>query len=121
MPRIVHFEIPGRDPDSLADFYRSVFGWKIEKWEGPVDYWLVTTGEEGLGINGALLRTNPVHQSTVNVLDVESVDDYVEKTSAAGGEVVTPKTAIPGLGYVAYCRDTAGNVFGLFEGDEGAG
>ena len=53
------------------------------------------------------------------MLDVESVSDYVEKIVAAGGEVVTPKTAIPGLGYVGYCKDVAGNAFGLFEGDEG--
>ena len=97
-----------------------MFGWTIEKWEGPVDYWLVTTGEDGPGIDGALLRTNPVHQSTVNVLDVESVSDYVEKIGAGGGEVMTPKTAIPGLGYVGYCKDVGGNVFRLFEGDEGA-
>ncbi len=120
MPRIVHFEIPARDPDSLADFYRRVFGWKIDKWEGPVDYWLVTTGDQGPGIDGALLRTNPVHQGTVNVIDVESVSDFTQNVEAAGGEVVTPRTPIPGLGYVAYCRDTAGNVFGLFQNDESA-
>ena len=82
MPRIVHFEIPARDPDSLANFYRNVFGWKIKKWEGPVDYWLVSTGEEGQGIDGALLRTNPVHQTPVNVVDVNSVAEFCEKTQA---------------------------------------
>ena len=90
MPRIVHFEIPARDPDSLANFYRNVFGWKIEKWEGPVDYWLVSTGEEGQGNDGALLRTNPVHQTPVNMVDVNSVAKFCEKTQAEGGEVITP-------------------------------
>ena len=80
----------------------------------------MTTGEEELGIDGALLRTNPVHQGTVNVVDVESVAEFCEKVQAEGGEVVTPRTAIPGLGYVAYIRDTAGNILGLFQGDEGA-
>ena len=42
------------------------------------------------------------------------------KVEAGCGQVVTPKTPIPGMGYVAYCKDTAGNVFGLFEGGEGA-
>ena len=90
MPRIVHFEILARDPDSLANFYRNVFGWKIKKWEGPVDYWLVSTREEGQGIDGALLRTNPVHQTPVNVVDVNSVAEFCEKTQAEGGEVITP-------------------------------
>jgi hypothetical protein len=30
-------------------------GWKIQKGEGPVDYWLISTGEDSEpGINGAL-------------------------------------------------------------------
>lgn len=78
------------------------------------------TGDKDLGIDGALLRTNPVHQGPVNVIDVPSIDEFTQKVEAESGAVVTPKTAIPGLGYVAYCRDTAGNVFGLFQGDEAA-
>jgi predicted enzyme related to lactoylglutathione lyase len=53
MPRVVHFEIAANDPDKAAAFYQEVFGWKITKWEGPQEYWLVETGEEGEpGING---------------------------------------------------------------------
>ncbi len=46
MGRVVHFEIHGDDPERAAEFYRGVFGWEISKWDGPVDYWLVTTGED---------------------------------------------------------------------------
>jgi hypothetical protein len=35
--------------------------------------------------------------------------------------VLQDKTAIPGQGYFAYCRDTEGNVFGIFQADETAG
>jgi uncharacterized protein len=31
-----------------------------------------------------------------------------------------PKTAIPGVGYLAYCSDTEGNVFGLMQADKNA-
>ena len=27
------------------------------------------------------------------------------------------KTAVPGVGYFAYCKDTEGNVFGIIPGD----
>ena len=27
------------------------------------------------------------------------------------------KTPVPGQGYFAYCKDTEGNVFGIFEND----
>jgi predicted enzyme related to lactoylglutathione lyase len=37
MPRVVYFEIPADDPERAAKFYKEVFGWKIDKWEGPFD------------------------------------------------------------------------------------
>lgn len=50
------FEIPADDPGRAAKFYDDVFGWKVKKWDGPADYWLVTTGEdEEPGINGAII------------------------------------------------------------------
>ncbi len=45
MPRPIHFEIPADDPDRAIAFYRDVFGWKFQKWEGPMPYWLITTGK----------------------------------------------------------------------------
>ena len=41
-----HFEIDGEQPSGLADFYRKVFGWKIEQTPG-VDYWRIQTGPSG--------------------------------------------------------------------------
>ena len=57
MNRVVHFELPADNPDRAVDFYKKVFGWQIQKWPGPQDYWLVTTGADGEpGINGGILR-----------------------------------------------------------------
>ena len=47
MSRVIHFEIPAGDPERAANFYRKVFGWKIEKWPGPMEYWMASTGAEG--------------------------------------------------------------------------
>ncbi len=120
MPRVVHFEFYVDDPERAVKFYEEVFGWKIVKWGGPVDYWLVTTGEEDQpGIDGAIARrTNGV--TTYNIIDVPSVDEFIEKIVEAGGKVVMPKQAVPGVGYSAYCADTDGHVFGLIESDPSA-
>jgi predicted enzyme related to lactoylglutathione lyase len=120
MPRVVHFEFYVDDPEQAVKFYQEVFGWKIAKWEGPVDYWLVTTGEEGQpGIDGAIARrTNGA--TTYNIIDVPSVDEFIEKIVNAGGKVVMPKQAVPGVGYSAYCADAGGFVFGLIEMDPSA-
>ena len=37
MPRISHFDIPVNDPKRPQNFYRDVFDWKFEKWDGLVD------------------------------------------------------------------------------------
>jgi len=36
---------------------------------------------------------------------VLSVDDFLNKIVQAGGKALTKKTAIPGVGYSAYCED----------------
>ena len=120
MPRVVHFEIPVDDPERAASFYERVFAWKIAKWDGPEDYWMITTGEaDQPGINGGFQKR--VGQGvTTNTIDVPSVDAYVSQVVKAGGKVALPKMAVPGVGYLAYCIDTEGNVFGMMESDESA-
>lgn len=115
MPRVIHFEINADDPKRAAQFYENVFGWKISKWEGPAEYWLVNTGDEKQpGINGGIMGCMD-KATIVNTIDVPSVDEYVKKVVKAGGKQVSKKNAIPGIGYFAYCADTEGNIFGVLE------
>lgn len=121
MPRVVHFELPADNPENLAEFYTKVFGWTIQKWDGPVEYWLVMTGpQDQPGIDGGIGRRTDGMSVTTNTLDVSSVDGYAEKVTKAGGSIVRPKMAIPGVGHLAYCKDPDGNVFGIMETDPSA-
>ena len=120
MGRPVHFEIPTAEPEQLADFYRQAFGWTITKWEGPMDYWLVTTGEGSPGIDGAIMRAEGVFERLTNVIDVDAIDDAVGRLESAGAQIVLPKHAVPGVGHVAYFRDPGGNILGIIEADEAA-
>jgi len=98
MNRVVHFEMSADDPERASNFYRNVFGWKIDEWEGPVDYWLVTTGaQEEPGIDGGIKKQPEFDTGTVNAIDVSSIDEFVEKIESHGGELVMPKTEIPGV------------------------
>lgn len=120
MSRPVHFEIMAANPSKAAEFYSKVFGWQINKWEGPADYWLVITGAEGTpGINGGIARSQG-EPLTVNTIEVSSVDEFAEKVTANGGKIVVPKTTIPGVGYQIYCQDSEGIVFGLHQADPAA-
>lgn len=119
MLRVIHFEINVDQPERAIRFYTDVFGWKIHKWEGPEDYWLVITGEgDQPGIDGALMRRMSPSAGTINTINVPSVDDFAAKITENGGKVVTPKMAIPGVGYFAYCQDTEGNLFGIIQEDK---
>jgi predicted enzyme related to lactoylglutathione lyase len=40
----------------------------------------------------------------------------VERIEKAGGKVVKPRTAVPGHGHFAVCRDTEKNIFAIWEG-----
>ena len=46
MPRLVHFEMNVKDVKKTIAFYEKVFGWQFQKWDGPIDYWLIMTGDE---------------------------------------------------------------------------
>jgi predicted enzyme related to lactoylglutathione lyase len=122
MNRFTHFELATDDLEKTAAFYREVFGWKVEKWEGPVDYWLVTSGDEKTpGINGGLMQTGGGFTGTINTIEVENIDAALAKALANGGEVALPKDAIPGVGYQAYIKDNTGILVGLHQTDPKAG
>lgn len=118
MFRVVHFEISANDPEKVTAFYKNVFGWDINKWDGPQPYWMVTTGKEGDGINGGIFQPNEVFNGTVNTIEVPSVDDYAAKVTDNGGTVVVQKFPIPTVGYMAYCKDIEGTIFGICEFDQ---
>jgi uncharacterized protein len=119
MNRPVHFEIHSTDPARSLAFFEKLFGWKAQKWGGPVEYWLLSTGQ-GIGIDGGMLLSRDGQPRTVNTIEVESVDAMMEKVAAAGGQIVVPKMAIPGVGWLAYGVDPTGNLFGMMEHDPGA-
>ena len=120
MGRVIHFEIPVNQPDRAAAFYQKGFGWKVNKWDGPMEYWMVSTGAEGApGINGGMMKRGNV-TTTTNTIGVDSVDASVAAVTKAGGKLIMAKTAIPGVGYFAYCEDTEGNLFGVMQADGNA-
>ncbi len=121
MPRVVHFEIQCDDADRAVKFFQQVFGWEFEKWSGPMEYWLVKTGESSQpGIDGGLQKREDPPGTVCNIIDVPDIDEYVQRVADAGGTTITPKQAIPGVGWFAYFKDTEGNVHGMMQSDRDA-
>ena len=121
MNRFIHFELATDDVEKTAQFYREVFGWQIQKWDGPIDYWLVTNGDETTpGINGGLMPAGGEFRGTINTIGVADIDSVLVKIRAFGGEIVMPKDTIPGVGYQAYFKDNSGVIVGLHQPDPNA-
>ena len=124
MPKIVHFELPFDDADRANKFYADVFGWQSEKWDGPEEYYLQQTGgdNEPYGIGGALIARGSAWNGggALVIIGVDDLDAYTEKVRAAGCEIVTPRTPVPGVGWFVNFRDTEGTVVGMFMDDNNA-
>lgn len=118
MSPVIHFDLSADYPERAADFYRRAFNWKVNKWEGPEDYWLTQTGSEGdTCVTGGVAGRMKPEDTTVVVFDVESVDEAAKKVVKAGGKMREQKKAIPGVGFLVMCRDTEGNTFGIMQID----
>ena len=119
MARPLHFEIHVDDMDRGRSFYEKVFGWSFQDWGGH-DYFVVMTGEEGTpGINGGMMRRDAASGDKViawvNTLGVDDLDAALAAVEANGGSIAMPKEKMEGVGWVAYVKDTEGNLFGMIE------
>jgi hypothetical protein len=54
-------------------------------------------------------------QRILNYFGVRSIDTAMNQVKSLGGQVITQKMAVPGMGFLASCIDTEGNTFGLWE------
>lgn len=128
MSRVVHFEIHAEKPERAIAFYSGLFKWEFTSWNGGVPYWLINTGpSDQPGINGGLVPRRgpaPTDGQAVNAycctVDVESVDESVKRIVELGGTIALPKMPVPGVGWLAYGKDTEGNIFGVMQADPAA-
>ena len=113
--RVVHFEIPTENPERASKFYSGVFGWNIQKWDGPQEYWLVDTGEGEPGIDGGIMRRSGPFDRVVNTVAVDDVDASTRRAQELGAQLVGEKMTIPDIGYLQYATDPDGNMFGMMQ------
>jgi len=121
MGRVVHFEINASDMDRAERFYRDVFGWDVQRFDGPIDYRLLNTGPKTeTGIDGALVERRGdadgdaviAYVCTMHVDDIAATEEKVEQ---AGGEQVVARHEIPDVGQLSYFKDSEGNIFGALQ------
>jgi predicted enzyme related to lactoylglutathione lyase len=117
----VHFEIHASDPERAVAFYTGLFGWQVTPLP-EMSYWLLGTGTDGPGIDGAVLRRMgdppaagaPVMGACITV-QVDDLEATLAQAFAMGGQLALETMPVPGVGLLAYILDTEGNVLGVLQ------
>lgn len=129
MGRPIHFELHVDDMERAMAFYTHCFGWTFVDYSEYADtpYFGAVTGEEEMGINGALmLRKCPLGDgpppiaAAVLTMGTDDFDATQMKILENGGAIALPKAALPGMAWQGYFLDTEGNVIGVHQPDENA-
>src|SRR5580765_2162022 len=102
--KMVHVEFPAQDLERGKKFWEGVGGWDVQDSGMPGMQYLMWQ-EDGQG--GGIYSMEG--QSGTKV--------YFGNVRELGGEA-EDKQPIPGVGWFSGCKDSEGNEFSLFQGDE---
>jgi uncharacterized protein len=115
--KIVHFELPAADADRASRFWGGLFGYDIgaSAMEG-FDYRMFqVSGDQG----GAVMPSETPGNGPIVYFDTDDIDGSIAKVRELGG-TAADKQPVPTHGWFAACKDTEGNSFSLWQGDESA-
>jgi len=104
---VMQWQIVAKDPEAVARFYSSVFGWKVDK-SNALGYREIKSAN-GRGINGGVWPSPPEGHNLVQLfVEVDDVDATITKASANGAQVIVPKSVLPDGDTMAILLDPAG-------------
>ena len=115
MSRVIHFEFATPDPEKEVAFFKELFGWDIQRW-GEQEYWLIDSGTDEAGVNGAIMPLQtPEQPRVVDTISVQDLDAAIATATAAGATVAMEKMEVQGVGWVAYVVSPTGIMFGMLQ------
>ncbi len=108
---VVHFEIGCRNSEETQKFYKNLFSWEMQPY-GPSA--LISPEGNGIGGHIASLGHEP-HNYVTFYVQVDDLQEYLDKAAKLGGKTIVPPTPVPGLGHFAWFADLEGTVIGLWK------
>jgi uncharacterized protein len=119
---VVHFEIIGKDPAKLRDYFGELFGWEFDlpspvsaAVSDPANYGFINrmTTSDGTGIPGGVGGGAGYEGHTVFYVAVPDVEAALAKAESLGGKrLMGPERAPSGL-VVGHFTDPEGNLVGV--------
>lgn len=111
---ITHIDIPVTDTEAAKAFYTELFGWNFLDIPGFEGYPMWQAPNEVSG--GGLAPREDGFTHPRSYVEVDSIDEVLEKVTAKGGTVAMGKTTISDTSWFAVFEDLDGNTIGLYEG-----
>jgi hypothetical protein len=119
---VVHFEIIGKEPETLRSYYGALFGWEFdtgglvsEEVSQPDNYGFVSgnTTSEGVGIPGGVGGGRGYDTQAIFYVGVPDVEAAIRTAESLGGtRRMGPARAPSGL-VVGHFTDPEGNLIGV--------
>jgi uncharacterized protein len=120
---VIHFEVIGRDPETLRSYYGELFGWEFDT-SGPVsnavaeagNYGFVdaNTSGDGVGINGGVGGGTDYVGHVTFYVGVPDVEAALQKAERLGGSRTMGPDQAPGTNLVVgHFTDPEGHLIGL--------
>jgi predicted enzyme related to lactoylglutathione lyase len=112
-PRVIHFEITGKDPAALQKYWGDLLGWKLDT-ANPGGYGMTDPGQTGIvvGVGGTPDGSPGFVTGYIRVADINAT---LAKATSLGGKVIMPKFSPDGTAQLALVADGEGHVVGLSE------
>jgi uncharacterized protein len=110
---VIHFEVIGPDATNLQQYYRDLFGWKIDT-DNPIGYGMVSAEDRGIG--GGVANAPDGSARVTFYVETDDLQASLDKAEQLGGKTIVHPTDVPGGPSIALFSDPQGNVVGLVKG-----
>jgi|SRR5215475_2157193 len=118
---VVHFEVVGKDGETLQRYYADLFGWEIAA-DNPYGYGVVpregNLGRNGVGIGGGVGQGPDGYGGHVTFyVAVADVEAALQKAESLGGKRLMGPEEIMGEIVMGQFQDPEGHLIGVVQGE----
>jgi uncharacterized protein len=107
-------ELASTDPAATRRFLEKVFDWNFDNLRMPQGEYFAHSTTQGSGVGIRSTRTNE-SPASVNYVLVSDLVEAERKVRNSGGEIVLPRTDIPGMGSFFWFKAPGGPVMACWQ------
>jgi uncharacterized protein len=115
-PDEVRLQLACTEPEKAWDFYRELFGWKIEGGPAPEGGGFVHANVDtgGPGAQGGISSSPTGQPHVMMYARVDDLNEDVSRAESLGGTIATPPMKVDEHTSIAVFQDPQGTTFGLY-------